>query len=181
MKTMAEQMAFYAAYHRNARNRATHFIGVPAIAFAILIPMAWVAVSLGGGQVSLAMAFVFAVLAYYLRLDFLIGITAVIIFVPMLILAEWVAGLTLTTGLITFAVSFVGGWILQLIGHVFERRRPALADNLFQVFVAPLFLIAEVYLALGFKKTLAAEVKIRMPAHLPSNESAGSQSVAAEG
>jgi uncharacterized membrane protein YGL010W len=42
-------------------------------------------------------------------------------------------------GWIWFAVLFVGGWILQLVGHVFEGRKPALVDNLFQIFVAPIF------------------------------------------
>ena len=36
MKTLDQQMAVYAAYHRNRWNRLTHFIGVPAIIFAIL-------------------------------------------------------------------------------------------------------------------------------------------------
>jgi uncharacterized membrane protein YGL010W len=38
------------------------------------------------------------------------------------------------------------------VGHAFEGRKPALADNLFQIFVAPIFLAAEVFFALGLKK-----------------------------
>ena len=60
-----------------------------------------------------------------------------------------------------FAVLFVGGWILQLVGHVFEGRKPALADNLFQIFVAPIFLCAEVFFALGYKPRLHAAVQER--------------------
>jgi uncharacterized membrane protein YGL010W len=37
---------------------------------------------------------------------------------------------------------------------VFEGRKPALADNLFQIFVAPIFLAAEVFFALGYKPEL---------------------------
>src|SRR5213593_1332986 len=66
VKTLEDQMAVYAAYHRNRWNRLTHFIGVPAIIFAILIPMSWV--SFGEG-VSLAHLFLGAVLAYYFLLD----------------------------------------------------------------------------------------------------------------
>src|SRR3546814_17603312 len=40
-----KQMAMYSAYHRDARNRATHFIGIPAIVFAIFIPLHWVPVA----------------------------------------------------------------------------------------------------------------------------------------
>jgi uncharacterized membrane protein YGL010W len=60
-----------------------------------------------------------------------------------------------------FAALFIGGWILQLVGHVYERRRPALADNLFQIFVAPLFLCAELFFALGYKPKLHAAVQAR--------------------
>ena len=60
-----------------------------------------------------------------------------------------------------FAILFVGGWILQLVGHVFEGRKPALADNLFQIFVAPIFLAAEVFFALGYKPRLHAAMRER--------------------
>ena len=58
-----------------------------------------------------------------------------------------------------FAVFFVGGWIFQLVGHVFERRRPALADNILQIFVAPIFLVAEVFFALGCKRGLLERIE----------------------
>lgn len=29
MKTLEDRMSFYAAYHQDARNKATHFVGVP--------------------------------------------------------------------------------------------------------------------------------------------------------
>ena len=41
MKTLAQQMAVYNAYHQNERNKATHFVGVPLIVLALLIPMSW--------------------------------------------------------------------------------------------------------------------------------------------
>ena len=31
MKTLEDQMSIYAAYHQDARNKATHFVGVPLI------------------------------------------------------------------------------------------------------------------------------------------------------
>ena len=41
---------------------------------------------------------------------------------------------------------------------LFEGRKPALADNLFQIFVAPIFLAAEVFFALGYKPQLHQRV-----------------------
>lgn len=167
MKPLAEQMAMYAAYHRDPRNRATHFIGVPAIAFAILIPMAWASIRLGDARISLAMVFTAAVLIYYLALDRPLAVASAVLFIPLLIAAEWVAAQGLTTGLWTFAAFFVGGWVFQLLGHVWEGRKPALADNLMQIFVAPLFLMVEAAQLLGLRRDLQAAVAARMPAYLP--------------
>lgn len=41
----ARQLAIYASDHRDERNRATHFIGIPAIVFSILVPLALVRVA----------------------------------------------------------------------------------------------------------------------------------------
>jgi uncharacterized membrane protein YGL010W len=76
----------------------------------------------------------------------------------LLWLAGWISAFPPTQAWIVFAVLFVGGWILQLVGHVFEGRKPALADNLFQIFVAPIFLAAEALFALGYKSELQQRV-----------------------
>ena len=49
------------------------------------------------------------------------------------------------------------------MGHVFEGRRPALSDNLFQIFIAPVFLVAEVFFALGLKPDLLKKSKRGWP------------------
>jgi len=167
MKTLPEHMAFYAAYHRDGRNRATHFIGVPAIALSILIPMSWAALNVGGVDISLAMAFTASVFVLYFLLDVPLAIAMVLFFLPVLALAEWVGTLSLETGGTVFGVLFVGGWIIQLIGHVFEGRRPALVDNLFQILVAPIFLMAEAAFMLGYRAELHDAVEVLVPQHAP--------------
>ena len=37
MKTLEDQLSSYAAYHRDPRNIATHFIGIPLIVMAITV------------------------------------------------------------------------------------------------------------------------------------------------
>jgi uncharacterized membrane protein YGL010W len=56
----------------------------------------------------------------------------------------------------------VGGWILQFAGHAIEGRRPAFADNLFQIFIAPIFLVAELFFALGLKGDVRERVEARL-------------------
>ena len=77
----------------------------------------------------------------------------------LLIAAHRVAAEGTAAALFVFAACFAGGWILQLIGHAFEGKRPALVDNFFQVFIAPIFLMAEVFFALGYKRDIAERVE----------------------
>ena len=159
MKTLDQQMAVYAAYHRDRRNRLTHFVGVPAIVFAILVPMNWV--PLGEG-LTLAHVFVGAVLAYYFLLDVPLAIATAAVTVALFYAAKLAAGGGYAAGWWWSGAFFVGGWILQLVGHVFEGRKPALADNLFQIFIAPIFLVAELFFALGLKREVRDKVEARL-------------------
>jgi uncharacterized membrane protein YGL010W len=159
MKTLDQQMAVYAAYHRNRWNRLTHFVGVPAIVFAMLIPMCWV--PLGDG-LTLAHCFLAAVLAYYFLLDASLAIATAIPTLALLYAAKLAAGGGYWAGWSWFGAFFVGGWIFQLVGHVFEGRKPALADNLFQIFIAPIFLVAELFFALGLKRDVRDKVDAKL-------------------
>ena len=167
---LVEQMAMYTAYHRDARNKATHFVGVPAIAFSLLVPMALVQFGVAGPYtVSLATLFALIVMAYWIWLDLALGLVTSALFVPALVVADWLSWQGVAAVWITFGVAFVGGWIIQLIGHVFEGRKPALLDNLLQIFIAPMFLVTEVVFALGLKRSLAEAVEARAPAYAPKS------------
>src|SRR3954466_10762128 len=157
MKTLEDQMAFYAAYHQDARNKATHFIGVPLIVLSLMIPLSWLRVE----GVTAAMVVTAALLAYYVVLDVWIGLAMCVVMGALLWAGQAIADQGALPGWIGFGALFVGGWILQLVGHVFEGRKPALADNLFQIFVAPIFLCAEVFFALGYRPQLHAAVRER--------------------
>lgn len=159
-----EQMAMYSAYHRDPRNRATHFIGIPSIVFAIFIPLHWVVLAeLWGGQavITLATALWLATGIFYLWLDRTVGGLMVLVGFVLMLLAEQVAAMGSTVGWVTFAVFFVGGWVFQLVGHAFEGRRPALADNLLQALIGPTFLVAETVFAAGLRRELHDAVEAR--------------------
>jgi len=153
----ARQLAMYASYHRDERNRATHFIGIPAIVFSILVPLA---LARTAGGISAAMVVAVLAVIGWVALDRVIGLAMAVAMLAMLIVAEWIARTYgSTTAWIVFAVFFVGGWIFQLVGHMWEGRRPALADNLFQAFIGPMFIMAEVLIALGLKPELKAAIE----------------------
>jgi uncharacterized membrane protein YGL010W len=161
VKTLEEQMAIYAAYHQDARNKATHFVGVPLIMLALLLPLSWPHFDFFGFKVTAAMLLAAAVLAYYFVLDVVLAVAMLAVLGALIWLAELIAAGGAARAWIWFGALFVGGWILQLVGHVFEGRRPALVDNLFQIFVAPIFLCAEIFFALGYKGRLQEAVQRR--------------------
>ena len=162
------QMAMYTTYHRDWRNRLTHFFGVPAIIFGLLVAMGLWRWHIGGYDLSLGVAFALAVFVLWLVLDVGITLPLIVLLVPVLVLAEFIAreAPTLTAWTVV-AVFFIGGWVLQFLGHVYEGRKPALVENLFQIFVAPMFLVAEVLFALGLRRGLRDRVEACIRAQFP--------------
>lgn len=73
MKTLEDQLSNYAAYHRDPRNIATHFIGIPLIVLAITVLLSRPSVSILGLVVSPAHVAVVAASVYYLRLSLGLG------------------------------------------------------------------------------------------------------------
>src|SRR5258706_1833314 len=161
MKSLEDQMSFYAAYHQDARNKATHFVGVPIIVLSLFIPLSWLRFELGGVTLTAAMIFAGVVLIYYFTLDIVLGLGMLVFNAALIWLAQLIAAQGALEGWLGFGILFIGGWVLQLVGHVFEGRKPALAHNLFQIFVAPIFLCAELFFALGYKPKLHAAVQER--------------------
>lgn len=102
-----EQIAMYAAYHRDARNRATHFIGIPAIVFAIFIPLHWLPLAeLWGGQTVVTLATVLWLVTgiFYLWLDRTIGGLMMLVAFVLMLVAEQVALQGSFVGWVAFAV-----------------------------------------------------------------------------
>lgn len=161
MPTLEQQMGFYAAYHQDRRNKATHFVGVPMIIFGLFVALGWVRVEVGGATLTAAMLLAAVVLAWYFVLDVPLALAMLALNALLLFLADKVSTQPMATGVAWFVVLFGGGWVIQLVGHAWEGRKPALVDNFFQIFVAPIFLAAEVFFALGYKPELHAAVQKR--------------------
>ena len=88
MKTLEEQMSFYAAYHQDPRNKATHFVGVPLIVFSLMIPLGWLRAEAGGFSLSAALVVSAILVLYYLVLDVPLGLAMAAVFALMLWAAE---------------------------------------------------------------------------------------------
>jgi uncharacterized membrane protein YGL010W len=161
MQTLEQQMSFYAAYHQDPRNKATHFVGVPMIIFGLFIALGWARIEVGGVTLSAAMLLAAAVLVWYFLLDVPLALAMLVANAVLLYLADMVSLQPIGAGALWFLVFFGGGWVIQLVGHAYEGRKPALVDNFLQIFVAPIFLAAEVFFALGYKPGLHDAVQKR--------------------
>jgi len=150
------QLASYAAVHRDSRNRATHFIGIPVIVFALLLVLTLCRFDAAGREASLSMAVALVAVLGWLTLDFGIGAVMAIFMLIGWYGAEALSGALGNAGTwVAFVVLFVGGWVLQFLGHHYEGKRPALLDNIFQAFIGPMFLVAEVMIGTGHRRDLA--------------------------
>jgi uncharacterized membrane protein YGL010W len=155
MTPLKDHLRSYGAYHRDPRNKLTHFVGVPMVTFSLFLALGWFRfVHAPGWPLTAATILYLAVLVYYLRLDWPIALLQAPFTLLLLWLADRAAVLPFRESAAVFLAAFVGGWAVQLFGHAIEGRRPALADNLLQVFNAPLFLTAEVLFLLGLRRDL---------------------------
>jgi len=155
MKSLAEQLSAYAAYHRDARNTATHYLGVPLVIFGLFVPLGWLRfVHAPDVPYTGATLFYLVVFIYYLCLDWQIALIQAPFTLTILWLADRVAVWPFQQSLVAFLVAFLAGWAVQLVGHAMEGKRPALLDNITQIFNAPLFLTAEALFRLGYRLDL---------------------------
>lgn len=150
------QLASYASVHRDGRNKATHFVGIPLIVFSLLLILSLWRFEIGGREWTAGLAVGIVAALGWIALDFGIGIIMAVILVPTWYAAEAFGGaLGVQSTWVAFGVLFVGGWVLQFLGHHYEGKRPALLDNIFQGFIGPMFLVAETLVAMGYRADLA--------------------------
>jgi uncharacterized membrane protein YGL010W len=161
-------LADYGAYHRDSRNRLTHYFGVPAIVYAVLILPALHTVTMFGFTVGVDRIIVVPFVLFYLALDLRLGVSLAVLFALLCGAAEVTTRLGASACTIVAASVFILGWALQFFGHYLEGNRPALLTNLFQILVAPIYLMAELSFGLGLRAGLQAETERRLGRSAPS-------------
>ena len=151
------QLGAYAAVHRDWRNKATHFVGIPIIVFSLLLVLSLWRFELLGREWTMSLAVAIAAVLGWMALDLGIGIVMALIMVVAWFAAEALAGALGSTSAVwmAFIALFVVGWALQFVGHYYEGKRPALLDNIFQAFIGPMFLVAEGFVVVGQRRDLA--------------------------
>jgi uncharacterized membrane protein YGL010W len=156
MKTVEEQLSNYKSVHFNKSNIKTHFVGIPLIVWAItvLLSLNTFVVEIAGSQLTYTPAVVLftITLLYYFKLHLKLAIGMLIYLVANIYLASLVSAME--SALWIAIITFVIGWIIQFIGHIYEKAKPAFFDDIMGLVIGPLFLMAEVYFSLGLEKKL---------------------------
>ena len=138
MRNVDRLLQRYGEYHRNAVNKAIHWVCVPLIVWSLL-GVLWAVSPL------LAYLAIGAALAFYLWLSvpLALGMLAVV--------ALMVYPLTLlgAQALVVSMIVFVAAWIGQFIGHLIEGRKPAFLEDIRSLLVGPVWLLGFVYKRLG--------------------------------
>ena len=162
MKSLVDRLASYAEYHRDKRNIATHFMGIPMIIVGTQATLAKV----GIGPINLAVAATGVATRYYRALDPTYGNAMGAVLGASCALGTAIAALPLPLWAGAAGSLFVGGWALQFLGHYFEGKKPAFMDDVRGLLDGPLFLVAEAAFALGLSSELREEIERRAgPTH----------------
>ena len=160
MKTVEEQLSNYKSVHFNKLNIKTHFVGVPLIVWAItvLLSLNTFSIELASKTISYTPAMIFFTLAmlYYLKLHLKLALGMLIYVAVNIYLASLVS--SMENALWLAIAVFVIGWIIQFIGHIYEKAKPAFLDDIMGLAIGPLFLMAEFYFALGLEKKLEKSI-----------------------
>ncbi|ANW01522.1 hypothetical protein LMTR13_16440 [Bradyrhizobium icense] len=156
------QLADYVEYHRDPWNCAMHVFGIVFLFLAAILPLSLWSITIFGFQTSAAAIAVIPVLIYWFLLDFALGAAILGAAIVLLSAAAAIVGHTTTAGMWSLtAILIVVGVASQVVGHrVFERRQPALVDNPSHLLLGPMFVMAKLFIALGFRRDLAIIIQV---------------------
>lgn len=160
MRALAKNLTIYKSFHTKLITDITHYIGIPLIIFALMILFSWMHVRIPN-VFDTTLAWLLTVLAiiYYLFLDLIIGATLGIILIILNFIAGYISHNEPSWhSFKIFIIALIIGVIFQALGHLFESKKPALMSNLKYILIGPIYLTAEVFFCLGFKKDLQQEM-----------------------
>lgn len=167
MRNAEQLLTQYAACHRDQRNVATHFVGVPMIVFSVVLALA----QFPAGSIHLGWLVIAAGGIYYLWLDRALGLATFGFLIFCGVVASLISAKTsgpVAMGLA--AAPFIGGWIIQFIGHKYEGVKPAFVDDLTGLAIGPLFVMAELFFLFGLKPDLRRYIEDRVGVTMPARD-----------
>ncbi|AJO75942.1 DUF962 domain-containing protein [Pseudomonas chlororaphis] len=161
MKSLVDHLSQYAAYHRDPRNIASHFIGIPLIVVAVAVLLSRPAWPVAGLWLSPAVLLALASCGFYLRLELRLGLLMSVLMGLSVWAGQVLAQQSTAVWLASGVGLFVVGWVIQFVGHYYEGRKPAFVDDVSGLIVGPLFVVAELAFMLGLRQGLKQQIEAR--------------------
>jgi 2-hydroxy fatty acid dioxygenase len=162
---------FYAKYHQNETNKLIHVVCVWPILFTFMylfcinsdeIMETPILLKNMGIEFDWGAAVAFIYIGFYAVIEQpgICGLTAAIMTALSLYGCNWLINNDYNMWQQATAIN-IACWIAQFYGHfAHEGRSPALLDNLLQAFLfAPLFVLLELFFAVGYKQNLLKETE----------------------
>ena len=166
------QLADYVEYHRNPWNGVMHVFGIVFLFLGAILPLSLWSVHAFGVQTTIVPILVLPVLIYWFLLDAALGMGILGAAVILVSTAAVIVNYTSAASVWAISAVLIGiGIGFQIVGHrFFERRQPALVDNPSHLLLGPMFVMAKLFIAFGFRSDLAAILE-HAPQPAPRNAS----------
>ncbi|MCF5546583.1 DUF962 domain-containing protein [Pseudomonas salomonii] len=161
MKSLVDHLSQYAAYHRDPRNIASHFIGIPLIVVAVAVLLSRPEWAIGSLWISPAVVLALLSAWFYLRLELALGVLMTVLMGLSVWAGHALAAQSTLVWLSSGIGMFVVGWVIQFVGHYYEGRKPAFVDDVSGLIVGPLFVVAELAFVLGLRHGLKEQIEQR--------------------
>lgn len=163
MRPALDLLTDYARDHRDRRNITSHFVAVPMMVFGLALVLSRPEFALGGWVLTPAWLLCGVVAAWYLTRGYpVLGLSASGA-IALLVAAGHRASHAGMESWLAWGLGLLAlGWLIQSIGHWYEGKKPAVAEDASALLVAPMFVTAEALFALGWGKRLLAQIEQRV-------------------
>jgi len=151
MRTLEQWFEEYAVSHQNPKNKAIHYVCVPAIFFSIVgllmsIPSGFIANTLKLNAPIIenwAVVVLLFVLVFYIRLSVAMAIK-IAIFSAICLVANYYIGQVFPLWIFSIGV-FVIAWIGQFYGHNIEGKKPSFLKDLQFLMIGPAWVVENLF------------------------------------
>lgn len=155
------ELVDYLESHRDPRNSVMHVVGIPLLFLGAVLPFSAWTIHIFGFEISAAAIAVAPIMICWLVLDTGLGVGILVAAALLIAVATIISNHSSTLGMWSITcVLIVVGLAAQAVGHhLFEGRRPALLDHPPHMLFGPMFLMAKLFIALGFRHDLAVIIQ----------------------
>ena len=151
MKTLNQWFDEYVVSHQNPKNKAIHYVCVPAIFFSIVgllmsIPSGFLSHLLQLNQPIMenwAAVILIFVLLFYLRLSFAMAVK-IAVFSVLCLTVNFYIGQLLPLWLFSLCV-FIIAWIGQFYGHKIEGKKPSFLKDIQFLLIGPAWVVHNLF------------------------------------